>query len=770
MPPLLKPGEVIEGEQGRWQVEKKIGEGQFSEVYQVLELGTQEQRAIKIDKKRDVQTVKGEYNTLQRLQQSCKQVVRAGQQERWQEGGIEQRPTSRCYMVMDLLGDNLTHMRRTAMGGRANLEAARVIGSSMLKALEGVHRAGVIHRDVKPANFVAAPTHAADPTTATWTLLDFGLARQFTDREGALLHARPQAAFRGSTTYASVNCLQAQDQSRRDDMWGWLYCLVELIEGTLPWRGDGGGGGGCEVPGGQLLPSPPQDACAAGGLSSQPSLPLGGGAGGGSGRLSKDLVLQRKLECLDQPQLLFSSMACPKAEFTPRPAGRQWRAAAAGEPGCLMLSPPLEPPSPPPPPPPMLTPPVLCLRLRLRPLLRLQSVYDISHYLRGLGFGDGVDYQFLRARLNELGSGEEAPPRAPLLAQPPVTAAAPPANGLHTGGGVGDPAAAAPGGRAGDGASRQLSRAASPAAPLERRPSRLGQPEAAAVAAAVAAAAGREAQQPEQQQQQQGEHQQLQQQAGASGLSKQRSRDRSRERRGRERRSRSRGRRSRSRERYGRSRSRERYGGGRRSHSRDRSRDRSRSQERERGRGRGRRRRSSRSRSHERQGRRGGDGARRRGASRSRSRSPRGGGARQQHRREGSSAGGQGPTPAPAGQPAAGAAGEPPAAAAQAGPAGVSKHQGLSEADAHQHYRGVLDYVSALRQGALSEPAAAACRQMRALEPSEAAGVLCWVLDELATATDPQHLPVAAAFCQEIAAFAAGTAKRCVERSRQQQR
>lgn len=37
------------------------------------------------------------------------------------------------------------------------------------------------------------------------------------------------------------------------------------------------------------------------------------------------------------------------------------------------------------------------------------------------------------------------------------------------------------------------------------------------------------------------------------------------------------------------------------------------------------------------------------------------------------------------------------------------------------------------RQGALSEPAAAACRQLRGLEPSEAAGVLCWLLDELAT-------------------------------------
>ena len=44
-----------------------------------------------------------------------------------------------------------------------------------------------------------------------------------------------------------------------------------------------------------------------------------------------------------------------------------------------------------------------------------------------------------------------------------------------------------------------------------------------------------------------------------------------------------------------------------------------------------------------------------------------------------------------------------------------------------------MEYVFALRQGGLSEGAAAACRQLRALEPAEAAGTLRWLLDELAT-------------------------------------
>lgn len=44
--PVLRAGEVI-GPEGRWQVERKVGEGQFSEVYQVVDMQSREQvRAV----------------------------------------------------------------------------------------------------------------------------------------------------------------------------------------------------------------------------------------------------------------------------------------------------------------------------------------------------------------------------------------------------------------------------------------------------------------------------------------------------------------------------------------------------------------------------------------------------------------------------------------------------------------------------------------------------------------------------------------------------
>ena len=43
---------------------------------------------------------------------------------------------------------------------------------------------------------------------------------------------RENCQFRGTSTYASINAHLKLDLSRRDDLWSWLYIIIELIEGT----------------------------------------------------------------------------------------------------------------------------------------------------------------------------------------------------------------------------------------------------------------------------------------------------------------------------------------------------------------------------------------------------------------------------------------------------------------------------------------------------------------------------------------------------------
>ena len=81
----------------------------------------------------------------------------------------------------------------------------------MLEALEGIHRAGFLHRDVKPANFALALGAPGPAAPGAWRVLDFGLARRFVGEAGEVLPAREGGEFRGSTTYASVQAHLKQD-------------------------------------------------------------------------------------------------------------------------------------------------------------------------------------------------------------------------------------------------------------------------------------------------------------------------------------------------------------------------------------------------------------------------------------------------------------------------------------------------------------------------------------------------------------------------------
>ncbi|KAG1666589.1 hypothetical protein FOA52_000556 [Chlamydomonas sp. UWO 241] len=68
--PLLQKGACLSSgaDRDRWVVSRKLGEGQFAEVYEVKDtLGNDARYAAKIDKRRDVKSVKQEFRVLQRL-------------------------------------------------------------------------------------------------------------------------------------------------------------------------------------------------------------------------------------------------------------------------------------------------------------------------------------------------------------------------------------------------------------------------------------------------------------------------------------------------------------------------------------------------------------------------------------------------------------------------------------------------------------------------------------------------------------------------------
>ena len=137
------------------------------------------------------------------------------------------------YIVMSLLGPNLSELRKQQPKQKFSLSTTLRVGIQVIAAIRAMHNYGFLHRDIKPSNFAIG---ASSVTKRTCYMLDFGLARQFTGPKGETRPPRPVAGFRGTVRYASINAHQSKDLGRHDDLWSVFYMLVELANSELPWK------------------------------------------------------------------------------------------------------------------------------------------------------------------------------------------------------------------------------------------------------------------------------------------------------------------------------------------------------------------------------------------------------------------------------------------------------------------------------------------------------------------------------------------------------
>ena len=97
-------------------------------------------------------------------------------------------------MIMTLLGLSLSEIRRNMREQRFTLSTTLRISLQILEAIESVHSIGFLHRDIKPSNFAIGRTNSR-----RIYILDFGLARKYTDYGQHVRPARAEAGFRGKT-------------------------------------------------------------------------------------------------------------------------------------------------------------------------------------------------------------------------------------------------------------------------------------------------------------------------------------------------------------------------------------------------------------------------------------------------------------------------------------------------------------------------------------------------------------------------------------------
>ena len=210
----------------RYEVVEQIGAGGMGVVYRCLDRQTGQPVAAKVmaTTGHDAQEhrLRREYRALQRVHHpNVVGVVAWGLHE------------GRFFYVMELIdGVTLTEFESfpdAARGAesRAGVDRFLITISTVLAALDAVHSAGIVHRDIKPQNIMV-------DRDGVVKLMDFGLVQGV---EGSMSDT-VSGSLLGTVGYMSPEQVRGRRVDRRSDLYSIGVILYEFLTGQRPFTGD----------------------------------------------------------------------------------------------------------------------------------------------------------------------------------------------------------------------------------------------------------------------------------------------------------------------------------------------------------------------------------------------------------------------------------------------------------------------------------------------------------------------------------------------------
>lgn len=130
-------------------------------------------------------------------------------------------------IVMELL-DAITLRRHLDEHGALDADTTVRIGLRLLDALEAAHRAGLVHRDVKPSNILLCRDGRVK-------IADFGIAKADDQTE-----LTQDGTLVGTATYLAPEQLLGEEVDGRTDLYSLGIVLYECVTGRVPFQGDTG--------------------------------------------------------------------------------------------------------------------------------------------------------------------------------------------------------------------------------------------------------------------------------------------------------------------------------------------------------------------------------------------------------------------------------------------------------------------------------------------------------------------------------------------------
>jgi hypothetical protein len=223
----MKPGDQVD----RYLIEAELGRGGMGEVFEALDTRLARRVALKL--------LRGDADGLgtQRMLREARAAA-----------AFEHPNAVVVFDVGETLGSTFIAMELVrgkplrSYVGDETLSTSRKIRwlVDAARALGAAHRAGLVHRDVKPDNVMIREDGAVK-------VLDFGIARRKSGaidpsaptESGAVPTLTERGTVVGTPLYASPEQLRSDAIDGRSDQFSWAVMAYELLSGETPWRRTG---------------------------------------------------------------------------------------------------------------------------------------------------------------------------------------------------------------------------------------------------------------------------------------------------------------------------------------------------------------------------------------------------------------------------------------------------------------------------------------------------------------------------------------------------
>ena len=203
----------------KYNLIEKISEGSFGSVFKAENIRTKENVAIKFEIKMDnIKSLKNEAKIYQYLGKinGFPQIKMFGTMDKLN------------YLVIDLLGKSLSNT--ILYFNKLSLKTTLLIGIQIINRIKVLHENQLLHRDVKPSNFL----FGLEKDINKLYLVDFGFSKRYI-YNGTHIQEKKLTKIVGSLNFVSLNIHNYIEPSRRDDLESCIYIMLTMLLGKLVW-------------------------------------------------------------------------------------------------------------------------------------------------------------------------------------------------------------------------------------------------------------------------------------------------------------------------------------------------------------------------------------------------------------------------------------------------------------------------------------------------------------------------------------------------------